>query len=172
MYRWLHRAETTNSVQSIKNSGRPRGTTPQEDEAVVEHIRNQPFSNAARAARLIGVGRRTASRRIKDASLKCQRAARRVTLTEDHRIRRVEFCQEMLDRKDAGLIDFRNIVFTDEKTFCTDVDHAKLVYRPPNTRYDPQYVANHSLSGRIAGGYWIQQPQIQRTSARRWDPIY
>lgn len=154
MYRWLHRAETTNSVKSIKNSGRPRGTTPQEDADIVEYIQNQPFSNAARAARLFGVGRRTASRRIKEAGRKCQRAAKRVKLTEEHRNQRVQFCQEMLDKKDVGLIDFRNIVFTDEKTFCTDVVHAKLVYRPPNTRYDPQYVANHSLSGRIAGGYW------------------
>lgn len=101
-----------------------------------------------------GVHPKTAGRRVKESGLKCFRAASRVRLTDAHRENRIQFCQNMLNLRDEGLLDFNNIVFTDEKVFCTDVNRRKLVYRPPNSRYVQQYVSETRLSGRISQGFW------------------
>lgn len=152
--KWLHRFTNTNTVNSIKNSGRPRNTTQEEDAILVQHIQNNPFVSIVRASNETGMQRKTASRRVREAGLKCYRAAKRVKLTDEHRERRVLFCQNMLQEKEDGLVDFNDIIFTDEKTFCTDVIHCKNVFRPPNNRYEPKYVSTTNLSGRLAGGYW------------------
>lgn len=155
VYKWIHRFEDTNTIDSPKKSGRPRCTTADQDAIVINHIRENPFSNCVVAANLVEMKRSTARRRIKESTdLKCYRAANTIKLTDDHRARRMLFCQQMLNDRDNEIINFENIVFTDEKTFCTDVNHAKLVYRPPNSRNAPPYISTHGLSGRISGGYW------------------
>lgn len=53
---------------------------------------------------------------------------------------------------DRGYLN--SIVFSDEKTFCSDLDQKHLVYRPCNSRYEPEYVTEQRLSGRISATYW------------------
>ncbi|CAH1984520.1 unnamed protein product [Acanthoscelides obtectus] len=52
-------------------------------------------------------------------------------LTEDHRRRRLQFCQENLNR------DWSTVVFSDEKNLCTNTDYRPPLWRRCNTRYDP-----------------------------------
>lgn len=48
----------------------------------------------------------------------------------------------------------QKIVFSDEKTFCTDVSWRAKVYRLPNSRYLPNNLQMTSRSGRITNNYW------------------
>lgn len=47
-----------------------------------------------------------------------------------------------------------SIIFSDEKSFCTDVSWRKKVYRPDKTRYMPIYTTTHDCSGHITNNYW------------------
>lgn len=62
------------------------------------------------------------------------------------------FAKKMTEQFNQAYFD--NIVFSDEKTFASDLDHQILVYRPANTRYDPKFVATKRLSGRISCSFW------------------
>nr|CAH7734211.1 unnamed protein product [Callosobruchus chinensis] len=69
-------------------------------------------------------------------------------LSGEHRRRRLQFCQENLNR------DWSNVVFSDEKMFSTSLDHRPPLWRPNNTRYDPANVIPSRRSGRSTMGYW------------------
>lgn len=88
---------------------------------------------------------------FKRNNIKCRTAAIAIELKEEHRINRIAFCQNMLEWEDEKL---DSIIFSDEKTFCTDVKWRSKVYRPNNTRYDPRYVKTENMSGRITACYW------------------
>lgn len=137
----------------MPKSGRPKSTTEAQRTAFLNVVRTSPFSAVTRTASQFDIGRMAARNILKKAKLYCCRAARRTTLTRQHRDRRIQFCMDMLASKDHGF-DFESIVFTDEKTFCSVEDRNKLVYRPRNARFQPQYVSYNQLSGRISCGYW------------------
>lgn len=84
--------------------------------------------------------------------IKCQTAATVLRLSEEHRINRIAFCQRMLEEWDDNR--FRSIIFSDEKTFNTDVSWRTNVYRPKNTRYMPEFMKVKDKSGHITNNYW------------------
>lgn len=57
----------------------------------------------------------------------------------------------MLERFDNNDLD--KIIYSDEKTFSTDVSWRTKVYRPNNARYAPEYVKNRATSDRITAAY-------------------
>nr|CAH7714409.1 unnamed protein product [Callosobruchus chinensis] len=61
-------------------------------------------------------------------------------LSGEHRRRRLQFCQENLNR------DWSNVVFSDEKMFSTSLDHRPPLWRPNNTRYDPANVIPNKMN--------------------------
>lgn len=73
-------------------------------------------------------------------------------MTEEQRVLRYAFFENLLNDYDQQR--FNSIIFSDEKTFQSDIKRKTLVYRPPNSRYDPKYVSNDRLSGRISASYW------------------
>lgn len=46
------------------------------------------------------------------------------------------------------------MIFSDEKVFKSYSDRKKIVYRPKNQRYNPDYVQTVQFSGRITCGLW------------------
>lgn len=94
----------------------------------------------------------TATRRIREQGLNHFIAAHDTYMTPEHKINRMNFCREMLN--EIGEHNFDRIIFTDEKTFCTDRDNKVFVYRPKNERYDEKFISHTRLSGRISAGYW------------------
>lgn len=84
--------------------------------------------------------------------LKCRTAATELRLTEEHRLNRIAFCQVLLEEWDENKL--QSIIFSDEKCFCTDVSWRSKVYRPDNTRYEPEYLMVNDRSGRITNNYW------------------
>lgn len=103
-------------------------------------------------ARTLDVSNATVGRRIIEGGLRCRVAANQSTLTSEHRIMRLAFCELMLEKYDEN--GLKNIIFSDEKSFCSDLKHRKLVYRPHNTRLDPKYKSMTRLSGRQMVSFW------------------
>lgn len=119
---------------------------------IVERMEKDPFLTAKGFARECNVNASTISAVLKRNGLKCYTAARQTALTEQHRINRLAFCRMMLDEWDDDKLE--NIIFSDEKTFCTDVSWRSKVYRPFNVRYESPYVQTTTRSGPITNNYW------------------
>lgn len=148
---WWLRYLNDNNFETKYRSGRPKKTTHAQDEMIIQEIQQNPFSNATIISRQLNVCSNTITSRFKENGIKCYVSARQTKLNENHRVNRMAFCENMLTF-DQNYLD--RIIYTDEKTFCSDVDRKKLVYRPYNSRYQPEYVASHTLSGRISAAYW------------------
>lgn len=83
--------------------------------------------------------------------IKCRTAATVLRLTDEHRLIRLAFCESLMQWDDDKM---NSIVFSDEKTFNTDVSWRQNVYRPDNTRYVPDYMKIKDKSGHITNNYW------------------
>lgn len=124
----------------------------EEDKQIIDEITENPFLTATEIARGHNVTHQTISNRLKENGIKCYVSAKQTDLTEDQRIQRYVFVKNLMEKYDQQ--HFNNIIFSDEKTFQSDVNRETLVYRPPKSRYDPKYVSNYRLSGRISASYW------------------
>lgn len=103
-------------------------------------------------AREFGVSDFTISKLFRRNGIRCRIAANELRLTPEHRVYRIAFCQVLLQEWDED--KFRSVIFSDEKTFSTDVFRQTKVYRPDNTRFEPEYLHTQDKSGRITHNYW------------------
>lgn len=150
--KWWKRYNEENDLNVKPRPGRPKILNDEIQANIVERIRENPFLTAVSFAREHNVSRHTISSVLKENGLKCYTAATQSKMTEQHRINRLAFCRMMLDEWDEDRL--KNIIFSDEKTFCTDVSWRSKVYRPFNSRYEPPFVKTTSRSGRITNNYW------------------
>ncbi|PZC75250.1 hypothetical protein B5X24_HaOG206512 [Helicoverpa armigera] len=92
----------------------------------------------------------TVRRRLKAAGMMCRQPARKLPLTEAHKQDRISFCLEYYN------FDWEDniVIFVDEKTFKSDKDGRKILYRRGNTRYEPINVLPRRVSGRLSLGFW------------------
>lgn len=144
-----------NLDQNIKRKpipGRPRITTAQQNEEMVEYLKKNPFSTAVRASALQNVPYRTALRRIHENGLGNFVAAHETKLTEAHKRERMNYCRYMLDVFEEE--NFQKIIFTDEKTFRSDEAHSVRVYRPKGKRYEREFICEDLLSGHLSASFW------------------
>lgn len=124
----------------------------QQELEIIEKISNEPFITAASFAREYGVSDKSISRVFQRNGIHCFIAAKQTKLSDEQKINRIAFCEQTLENwNDFG---FNKVVFSDEKTFSTDVDWKAIVYRPRGCRYYPEFVKETTLSGRITAGYW------------------
>lgn len=149
---WINRYDVSGNVDRLKPSGRPRITTPEQDYEIVQYLRENPFSTATRSAALQNVPYGIAKRRIRESEIRCHTAAREIKLTDRHRNERVQFARYMLD--EFGVPNFKDLIFSDEKTFRSDENHKKSVYRPKGQRFDERFVVPDTKSGEVTAGYW------------------
>lgn len=149
---WWNRYQTRGNVNSeINNSAHHRKLTEDQQRDIVRRLKRDPFLTAISFAREFQVSRFAIRSVIKKNGLKCRTAARQSRLTEEHKINRLAFCATLLEWEDHKL---NSIIFSDEKTFCSDVKWRSKVYRPRNKRYHEKYVKTERLSGRITACYW------------------
>lgn len=141
------------SVDRRSGSGKPRLTSVAEDQALLQYVRDNPFTDSRSAIAATGFSgsARTARRRLAEEGLHRHIAAVKEILTPRHCQARVEFAERYL-REDNQF--WRNVIFSDEKTFqSTKSGHVK-VYRPKNRRFDPKYVCQRARSGRFSVHAW------------------
>lgn len=136
----------------MPRSGRKRKLNLHQENEILEKIEKEPFTSAAEMARSFQVSRTTISNRLRENDIKCYISARQTKLTEDNRIIRYAYFDSFRQKYSQNQID--KIIFSDEKTFQSDVVRQNLVYRPPNSRYQEQYLSEDNLSGRISASYW------------------
>ncbi|KAJ8913280.1 hypothetical protein NQ315_010946 [Exocentrus adspersus] len=124
-----------------------------EDNALVEYIRQNPFATAVKAQEqtLFPGSLRVAQMRLKQSGLKNCAAARKVFLTAEHKHRRVQFASEFLIH---GEEFWNNVVFSAEKTFESCNSGRLRVYRPRNTRFEENYTLTSTNSERFSVNVW------------------
>lgn len=133
-------------------AGRKKISNLEQDGLLIQTIREHPFYtvvNAVRESNFPGSSR-TARRRIKETDLRCRSAAKKILLTQNHKDRRVGFALEYVAVDDNF---WNNIIFTDEKTFQSTRNGPIRVYRPPNSRFEEEYV-NHAAGNRFGVNMW------------------
>ncbi|KAJ8912046.1 hypothetical protein NQ315_016733 [Exocentrus adspersus] len=125
----------------------------EEDNALVEYIRQNPFQAAvkAREETLFPGSVITARRRLKQSGLKNCAAVSKTFLSNDHKQRRIQFANAFLNR---GHEFWNNVIFSDEKTFQSCNSGRLRVYRPRNTRFEERYTLPNASSGRFSVNVW------------------
>lgn len=150
--RWWKRYGEEGNVDRRPNPGRVPKLSPEQRAEILNKFRDNPFLHASDVAREYNVSAKPILSLLSRNGIRCHIAASQPALTEEHKINRIAFCERMLEDFDVNY--YQNILFSDEKTFATDLRHQKLVYRPINTRYEPKYVTEYRLSGRITDSFW------------------
>ena len=148
---WWRRYQSEGNILPRPRQRRRRAITEEQENDIVRTIQENPFLTAIGFARQYNVSHYTIRSILKRHGLKCRTAAYQTMLREEHKINRIAFCENMLEWEDDQL---NSIIFSDEKTFSSDVKWRSKVYRPFNKRYDPHYVKIERSSGRISACYW------------------
>lgn len=149
---WWSRYQSNGNVLTKPRPGQVPALNATQEAEIIDQIEEDPFLTATYFGRKYDVSYMTIIRFLKKRGIHCRTAATQSRLTEEHKINRVAFCQNLLERWDENQLD--SIVFSDEKTFSTDVKWRKKVYRPKNTRHETNYIKTDNLSGRINAAYW------------------
>lgn len=149
---WFNRYEQHGNFNLLPRPGRPKVLSAEDEADIIERIHENPFLTAIGFAREFGVDRGVISSLFLRHGIRCRTAATVLRLTEEHRLNRIAFCQTILEEWDDNKLN--SIIFSDEKTFNTDVSWRANVYRPDNTRYMPEYMKVKDRSGHITNNYW------------------
>ena len=145
------RFNETGSARERPRNGRPRSTNAREDRLLVRGARMEPTRNCTLlsqdlfAASRVRITPRTVLNRLNEVGLHCYRPIRRPPLTANHRVQRLQWCEEKINWRD----EWNTVMFTDESRFCLHSDRRTVrVWRPPNSRVDDRYVQNvHAFGG-------------------------
>jgi transposase len=137
IYRIKNKWEIERSVRRKAGSGRPKASNEQQDEELLNFLRERPMSNAVEAIHQTNfpASRSTACRRIRSSELGNYWAVKKPFLTNLHKEQRVGFALEFLQEENF----WNAVVFSDEKTFKSHKDGRVQVYRPRNTRFEENY---------------------------------
>ncbi|GFX02030.1 transposable element Tc3 transposase [Trichonephila clavipes] len=135
----------------IKNSGRPRGTTPADDRYIVLQARRNRRQTAGEIARHTTqatgrpISRFTVARRLHSDGLFARRPVRCVPLTPAHRRRRSLWCRELRNWRDN---EWGRVLFTDESRFSLGSDsHRILIWRERGSRNPPSNIIERDRYG-------------------------
>jgi hypothetical protein len=69
-------------------------------------------------------------------------------LLEEHRLYRLAFAEDSVDR------DWGNVIFSDKSVFSSANDGPVWVKRPQGTRYNAEYLTESARSGRVSVAVW------------------
>ncbi|GFX96606.1 transposable element Tc1 transposase [Trichonephila clavipes] len=125
--------QTTGAAIRGFRSGRPRGTTPEDDRCIVLQARRNRRQTAGEIARHATqatgrpISRFTVARRLHGGGLFARRPVRCVPLTPAHRRRRSLWCREHRNWRDN---EWGRVLLTDESRFSLSSDsHRILIWR-------------------------------------------
>lgn len=143
-------------LADAERSGRPRATDDENDMLIAAAYAADPTLTAKEVQESLSldVSCQTIRRRLQDAGL-CNHRARpdhpTPDLTDEERRQRLDFARAV----GHWTVDqWREVVFTDESTFCTRWDQKELAWRPFNCRYLLNYTRSLCSSGQCAVSVW------------------
>lgn len=146
--------ENTGSLERRAGSGRKKISNENQDNDLIDFLRNNPFQTAVEAhnqTNFPGTVRTARNRIKKNSELRNKVAAKKPFLTDINKEQRMGFALEYLPQ---GMNFWEKVVFTDEKTFQSYYNGQLRVYRPPNTRYEERYTQHVKTSGRFSVNVW------------------
>jgi transposase len=113
--RWLKRWKQSKDLTDAPRSGRPRATTPKEDQRIVALAEQQTFVTSRDIANQLNkkgveINERTVQRRLNEAGAKYNRPLSKPLLTENHREKRLEWAE------DQRTTNWDQVIFSDETT--------------------------------------------------------
>lgn len=137
----LKKYHNTGSTRSLSRSGRPKVTSPRQDNAICRSSMANPFATASQIKRnnpaLSNVNKRTIQRRLKERFGPVRKPAKKPILTPLMRQKRIEFCRQYLD---WDVEQWKRVLFSDEATFQFKSTNHRFVRRPPGiSRTHPNY---------------------------------
>ena len=149
MRTWVRRYEGESSLDDRPRSGARRRTTAAQDAEIVAAHTRDPFRSTGESAAQNNVSMRTVQRRLHEVGLHCRRPARKLLMTESHKRNRISFCNQYLN------FDWENnvVIFLDEKSFKSNKDGRKILWRRNNERYSSINILPNRASGRITLNY-------------------
>ncbi|GFW39371.1 transposable element Tcb2 transposase [Trichonephila clavipes] len=122
--------QTTGTAIWGFSSGRPRGTTPADDQYIALQVRRNRRQTAGEIARHTTqatgrtISRFTVTRRLHGGGLFARRPVRCVPLTPAHRRRRSLWCREHRNWRDN---EWGRVLFTDESRFSLSSDFHRIL---------------------------------------------
>ncbi|KAG7312856.1 hypothetical protein JYU34_001237 [Plutella xylostella] len=150
---WVHRYADLGHVDSSHRGRKPTTTytdaSPRHREIVAAHSAD-PFCSTRSTATTHNISLQTVRVHLRAAGLRCRRPAKKIALTDQHRRNRVRFATDYLN------FDWCNnvVIFSDEKSFKSDKDGRKILWRKSGERYKETNILQCRSSGRITLGYW------------------
>lgn len=152
MSKWVDRFEQEGNVDTRPRSGRPRVTTQQTREAIVNVVQDSGFNNAVSIRRNLQLDMSvdTVRRVLHTAGFHARHPASKPMMRDNHRVRRLAFAQEHL----AWNEEWRQTVFVDEKIFTTDENGRVTLWRQRGTRYQDRNILYHNRQGRVTVSVW------------------
>ena len=112
---WLSRWKQSKGLDDSARTGRPRATTPKQDQQILSLAEQQTFvtsrdiTNQLNRKR-VKINVRTVRRRLNEGEGRYNRPLLKPLLTENHRINRLKWAH------DYKAMDWNQVVFTDETT--------------------------------------------------------
>lgn len=149
----IRRNQATGSpLPNIKDRRRKTNfsTTPAQDDQLQDLSQANPFMTpkVLKDHLQLRCSLATIKRRLRKVHLGGRRAAKKTFLTPEKKQKRLEFCRRNIRRL------WRNVMFTDEVLIQTSAHGMTWVRRPPNTRYDQQYLKEVNRNGRCKVMVW------------------
>lgn len=149
---WIRRYEETGDVEKKRTGFAPVMFTQQSarHRNIIARHTEDPFLSTKITASEHGIAVKTVRKHLHAAGFRTYRPAKKIELSYAHRQARVRFAQQYLD------FDWCNniVIYTDEKSFKSDKDGRKILWRQLGRRYDECCVLPTRTSGRITLAYW------------------
>ncbi|KAF2882643.1 hypothetical protein ILUMI_23542 [Ignelater luminosus] len=137
-------------VSRKQGGGRPKISSENKDNLFINYLRENPLDSAVTASRTTNFPEyiRSARNRIKESDISFYSSARKISLTDEQKLRRTEVAQQVLHE------NWNNVIFSDEKVFQSNHNGTVHVYRPRNTRFNENYITENNRSGRFSVIVW------------------
>lgn len=145
--------DETHDLRRRPGTGTARSSTQADDEQLVQFLEEHPFASSitAKEETNFPASLRTARKRIRAGGLFNYVAAQKPRLSEENKIRRIQFANDFLNRDN----DFwENVVFSDEKIFQSSYNGQLKVYRPRGHKFEERYLHKTDNSGRFSVHVW------------------
>lgn len=151
--RWIRRWQEEDSVKTKPRSGRPKVTTQEDVNRIMDTIQVHPKLNAVKLTRDLQLPchPRTTRRRLHENKINCYVTAKKEKLSQSQKECRLGFALQYLTVDESF---WKNVIFTDEKNFISVEAGARMCWRPINTRYCDKHIQEKARSGRVSVNFW------------------
>jgi hypothetical protein len=148
--RWIEQCRETGETSSRDGKGFWHVSSQAEDTQLVDKAQDNPFLNSVQLKRNTAFPScpRTVRNRMTEAGLRSRSAAVKEKLSEEHRLYRLAFPEDNVDR------DWGNVIFSDKSVFSPANDGLVRVHRPQGTHYNAEYMKESAHSGRVSVAVW------------------